>query len=213
FGLLWRPRFGGGWPVLAGVTGLAGALAFALLYRHVAGEMLGQALDTVRAQLGGNDGQTVGGEGAARGWRVGGAIDDPIIGLRGARVTAVPDLITGGLVGFWREAVGYYYLWPPLFALAALGAMRGSKALERLRLASILWWGVAALFALAGLLLNIYVRYALYLLPAVAVGAGLSLSRLSRAGRPGQVAVALLLALTSAAGLWFWYLRITVDGH
>jgi len=25
--------------------------------------------------------------------------------------------------------------------------------------------------------------------------------------------VALLLAITTAAGLWFWYLRISVDGH
>ena len=38
--------------------------------------------------------------------------------------------------------------------------MHGTKGLTRLRLASILWWSVAAIFALAGLLRNVYVRYA-----------------------------------------------------
>ncbi len=197
--------------LLALVAVLAGALAFALLYRHVAGQMLTQGAQTVQTKLGG--GATPGAGNAPAGWRVGGAIDDPIIGLRGYRVTTVPELIAGGLVGYWREAVGYYYLWPPVFALAALGLMRGTQDLERLRLASALWWAVAALFALAGLLLNVYVRYAYYLLPVVATGSGLTLSRLTRQGRWGKVAVAALLACTAAAGLWFWYLRISVDGH
>jgi hypothetical protein len=214
FGVAWRPRFRGGWPVLALVVVLAGALAFALLYRHVAGQMLAQGAQTVQMKL---RGAATPGAGTASpgpaGWRVGGAIDDPIIGLQGYRVTTVPELIAGGLVGYWREAVGYYYLWPPVFALAALGLMRGTKDLERLRLASVLWWAVAALFALAGLLLNVYVRYAYYLLPVVATGSGLTLSRLTRLGRWGQVAVGVLLACTAAAGLWFWYLRISVDGH
>jgi hypothetical protein len=91
--------------------------------------------------------------------------------------------------------------------------MRGTKLLARLRLASVLWWGVAMVFALAGLLLNVYVRYAYFLLSVIAVGAGLSLSKLTRAGRWGQVATALLLTGTTLAGLWFWYLRITYDGH
>ena len=211
FGVAWRPRWRGGWPALLLVTVLAGTVAYGLLYRHVAGQMLTQGAQTVQTKLRGD--ATPGAGNAPAGWRVGGAIDDPIIGLKGYRVTTVPELIAGGLVGYWREAVGYYYLWPPLFALAALRLMRGTRDLERLRLASILWWGVAALFALAGLLLNVYVRYAYYLLPVVATGSGLTLARLTRLGRWGQVAVALLLAATTAAGLWFWYLRISVDGH
>ena len=147
------------------------------------------------------------------GWRVGGAIDDPIIGLQGYRVTTIPALIRGGIIGYWREAWGYYYLWPPVFALAALPLMHGTKALARLRLTSIVWWTVAAVFALAGLLLNVYVRYAYYLLPIIAIGAGIVLARLSRAGRWGQVLITIVLAATTAAGLWFWYLRISVDGH
>lgn len=207
FGALIRPRWRGGWPVLVGVAAVASVLAFVLLYRHVAAEMLSQAGQTARAKFGGA------GTGKPAGWRVGGAIDDPIIGLKGYRVTTVPALIVGGLVGYWREAVGYYYLWPPLFALGSLGLMRGTKDLERLRLTSVLWWAVAAVFALAGLLLNLYVRYAYFLMPAVATGAGLGLARLGRAGRWGRVAVALLLAGTTLAGLWFWYLRIAYDGH
>lgn len=211
FGATMRPRFRGSWPALVGATALAGLIAFALLYRLVAADMLAKGWETVQAKLGG---QTAAATATAPpGWRVGGAIDDPIIGLSSRRVTTVPDLIAGGLAGFWREAVGYYYLWPPLFALFGLALMRGTKELARLRLTSLLWWGVAALFALAGLLLNVYVRYAYFLLPPIAIGAGLTLARLGRAGRWGQVATATLLLLTAAAGLWFWYLRISVDGH
>ncbi len=213
FGLALRPRFRGSWPVLAAIVALAGVAAFAILYRYVAADMLAKGWETVQTRLGGGATAATASPAAPPGWRVGGAIDDPIIGLQGYRVTTVPALIGGGLVGFWREAVGYYYLWPPVFALVGLHFMRGTKEAARLRLASLLWWGVAALFALAGLLLNVYVRYAYYLLPIVAIGAGLTLARLSRAGRWGQVAVALLLAGTTAAGLWFWYLRISVDGH
>jgi hypothetical protein len=208
FGVATRPRFRGVWPVLLGTVLLSGGLAFALLYRLVAADMLSKGLETFQQKLGGG-----GGAGAAAGWRVGGAIDDPILGLQGYRVTTVPALIRGGLVGYWREAWGYYYLWPPVLALGALPLMRGTKLLERLRLTSILWWLVAALFALAGLLLNVYVRYAYSLLPVIAVGAGLALARISRAGRWGRAVVALLLVATTAAGLWLWYLRISVDGH
>lgn len=215
YGLAVPPRFRGAWPALAGGVAAAGLIAFALLYRYVAADMLAKGADTIAQRLGGGGGG--GSPAALPGWRVGGAIDDPIIGLRGERVTTVPALIAGGLVGFWREAVGYYTLWPPVFALGALWLMRGTRALARLRLASLLWWGVAALFALAGLLLNVYVRYAYYLLPVIAVGAGLALARLSRLPkrwRPwGQLAVALLLTGTITYGLWFWYLRISVDGH
>jgi hypothetical protein len=211
FGLAIRPRFRGSWPTLAAAVALAGLVAFALLYRLVAADMLAKGWETVQTKLGGQP--PAAGAAAAPGWRVGGAIDDPIIGLQGRRVTTVPALLAGGLAGYWREAVGYYSLWPPLFALVALRLMRGTKALARLRLTSILWWGVAALFALVGLLLNVYVRYAYFLLPAISVGAGLALARLSRAGRWGRLLAALLLAGTGVAGLWFWFLRISVDGH
>jgi len=210
YGLFARPRFRGSWPILVGVTLLAGGIAFALLYRLVAADMLAKGAATVAQKLGGSGAGT---GTTPVGWRVGGAIDDPIIGLQGYRVTTVPALIRGGIIGYWREAWGYYYLWPPVFALAALPLMHGTKALARLRLTSIVWWSVAAVFALAGLLLNVYVRYAYYLLPIIAIGAGLVLARLSRAGRWGQVIVTILLVATTAAGLWFWYLRISVDGH
>ena len=214
FGILRQPRFRGSWPILVGMTALAGALAFDLLYRLVAVDMLTKAADTFGQKLLGDPASGATTAAASQpGWRVGGAIDDPIIGLQGYRVTTVPALIWGGLVGYWREAWGYYYLWPPVCALAALPLMRGTKALERLRLASGVWWLVAALFAIVGLLLNVYVRYAYYLLPVIAIGAGITLARLTRAGRWGQIIVGIILAATTIGGLWFWYLRISVDGH
>jgi hypothetical protein len=206
FGLFHHPRFRGPWPLLV-VTALIGAaFAFALLYRLVAVDMLSKAGDTFTQKLGGDPG-------GPRGWRVGGAIDDSILGLKGYRVTTIPALIRGGLVGYWREAWGYYSLWPPLLALAALPALRGTPDRERLRLTSILWWLVAVFFALAGLLLNVYVRYAYYLLPVVAIGAGFTLATLWRRGRIAQLAITLLLVATTGAGFWLWYLRISVDGH
>jgi hypothetical protein len=206
FGIFRRPRFRGPWPILLGAVLLGGALAFALLYRLVAADMLAKGGDTLAQKLGG-------GAGGPQGWRVGGAIDDGILGLKGYRVTTIPALIRGGLVGYWREAWAYYALWPPLLALAALPALRGTPDRERLRLTSVLWWLVALLFALAGLLLNVYVRYALYLLPVIAIGAGFALATLWRRGRVARVAVTLLLLATTGAGLWLWYLRISVDGH
>lgn len=206
FGFFRRPRFRGPWPVLLVTVLLGAALAFALLYRLVAADMLSKGGDTLAQKLGG-------GAGGAQGWRVGGAIDDGILGLKGYRVTTIPALIRGGLVGYWREAWGYYYLWPPLLALAALPLLRGTPDRERLRLTSALWWLVALLFALAGLLLNVYVRYAYYLLPPVAIGAGFALALLWRRGRAAQLAITLLLIATTGAGFWLWYLRISVDGH
>lgn len=205
YGLALRPRFRGSWPVLFGVATLAALVAFALLYRYVAEAMLSQGGDTFRTKLAGGTAQP--------GWRVGGAIDDPIIGLQGYRVTTVPALIWGGLVGYWREAVGYYYLWPVVLALLALKWPASTPGLARLRLASAVWWTVAALFALVGLVLNVYVRYAYYLLPVIAIGAGVALGGFVRRGRWANVVTVLLLGVTSAAGLWFWYLRITYDGH
>lgn len=205
FGVVARPRFRGSWPVLVGVTALAALVAFVLLYRHVALAMLQQGGDTFRARL-------VGG-GSQVGWRVGGAIDDPIIGVRGYRVTTAPALIWGGAVGYWREAVGYYYLWPVALALVALAWPARAAGLARLRLVSLVWWAVAALFALVGLILNVYVRYAYYLLPVIAIGAGVTLGRLASRGRWATAAVTLVLVATAGAGLWFWYLRITYDGH
>lgn len=207
FGLLRRPRFRGPWPILLATVLLGGALAFALIYRLVAADMLSKGGDTLAQKLGGT------GAGGPQGWRVGGAIDDGILGLKGYRVTTLPALIRGGLVGYWREAWGYYYLWPPLLALAALPTLRGTPDRERLRLTSILWWLVALLFALAGLLLNVYVRYAYYLLPVVAIGAGFTMALLWRRGRIAQLAITLLLIATTGAGFWLWYLRISVDGH
>ena len=206
FGLFRRPRFRGPWPILVAASVLGAALAFALLYRLVAVDMLSKAGDTFAQKLGDDPG-------GPRGWRVGGAIDDGILGLRGFRVTTIPALIRGGLVGYWREAWGYYYLWPPLLALAALPLLRGTTDRERLRLTSIVWWLVALLFALAGLLLNVYVRYALYLLAPIAIGAGFTLATLWRRGRIAQVTITLLLIATTGAGFWLWYLRISVDGH
>ncbi len=212
FGIVRQPRFRGSWPILVGIAVLAAGLAFALLYRFVAADMLAKGAETVAQKLGGAA-PPPGTPAAPPGWRVGGAIDDPIIGLQGYRVTTIPALIQGGLVGYFREAWGYYYLWPPVFALVALPLMQKTKSLRQLRLTSIVWWLVAALFALAGLLLNVYVRYAYYLLPVIAIGAGFSLARLSRTGRWGQLGIALLLLATTLGGLWFWYLRISVDGH
>jgi hypothetical protein len=64
------------------------------------------------------------------------------------------------------------------------------------------------LFALAGLLLNLYVRYMLFALPVVAAGAGILLAGMWWRGRYGVGLCLLVLAFFVAEALAMWHFRI-----
>jgi hypothetical protein len=79
----------------------------------------------------------------------------------------------------------------------------------RLAWAGFVWVGVAILFALVGLFLNLYVRYSLFLLPIVAISTGIGLAHLwKRAGLWGKIVAVGICAFIVLSGLLVYYDRI-----
>ena len=73
----------------------------------------------------------------------------------------------------------------------------------------VLGWAVAVvLFALVGWVANLYVRYSLFLLPAVAIGAGMLLSLLWARGRLGAALTLLVVLFFAFNSLILWQQRI-----
>ncbi len=95
---------------------------------------------------------------------------------------------------------------PKVDAYIAEAAPFAKPILRRLRTLSAAWVVTAMLFALVGLFTNLYVRYALFLLPLVALGSGALLEWLRRRGQAGRLLLALVLAgfVVNALALWWW---------
>ncbi|HET9494762.1 MAG TPA: hypothetical protein VFR15_11070 [Chloroflexia bacterium] len=148
--------------------------------------------------------------------RVGGSVSDRSLGLIVRFVDNWGDWLTGGLEGFWNEARAYYRVWP--IAGAGLGFMglwfartgSGRSPSDRLRaLLVVCAWAVAVvLFALVGWIANLYVRYALFALPVVALGAGVLLGQLWRRGRWGAALPLLVVGYFAVEALVLWQYRI-----
>jgi len=58
---------------------------------------------------------------------------------------------------------------------------------------------------------RLYVRYPLYALPAVSLGAGVALGWLTRHGRWGVCVAVALLMISTILLAFFWYSRIVYD--
>ncbi len=211
-----------GWMPLLLAFGLAIGLSFALYHWKTTQEMIPQFLNrgssTAPVKCGGP------------GWRVGGSLDDRRLGLivPCERVQTVPALLIEGSKGFLREAQVYFALFPAVFALFGFSWLWSAS---RIRKNSIidqkerearrrLFWIMAAwlltglFFALVGLTLNLYVRYSLFLLPFVAICAGLFLAHIWRrtnwAGMGLTLAIGAYLLITTLA---MYYDRIIYYGH
>ena len=128
-------------------------------------------------------------------------------------VTALADVPLAGLRGYVREAWAYYWLWPLPAAIGGWLLLGQSERGRAFRQLAVAWAGAAALFALIGLLLNLYVRYMLFLLPVVATLSGVALDWLASRGRWGNIAVTLLVAGTVCAGVWLWHQRVVFFFH
>jgi len=200
---------------------LALALSIAIYHRQTLAEMIPQALDTITSKANGTAATAKGNL-----LYVGGSVADPRLGLIRKPVNNFGDWLWGGLSGFWAEGQAYFNLIPLIFALWALwwlwdNSKRGSLPVEatdnmnfqegrgRLLRVSLSWYAITLLFAILGWITNLYVRYSLFALPIVAVGAGIFSSRLwKRQGWSGKL-LALLIALFFVITiLALWYDRV-----
>jgi hypothetical protein len=148
--------------------------------------------------------------------RVGGSVADRSLGLPVRFVDNWGDWFTGGLRGFWNETQAYYRVWPLFGALLGFTGLwlarlrRGSAVAGRARAVFVACgWALAVLlFALVGWIANLYVRYALFALPIVAVGAGVLLGQLGRKGRWGAAIPLLVVGYFAVEALVLWQYRI-----
>jgi hypothetical protein len=216
-GWLWRRWRGRAAPgdgrtvaAVALVTVLAGVLAVALFYRVDAAMMLEQGSATIGQRL---SGAPAAATGQPRRWRVSGSVDDRSLGMAARYVTDWRQVPLEGARGYLQEAWAYYWFWPLPAAVVGWLLLGGTGRGRRFRWLTLAWAAAAALFALVGLTINLYVRYMLFLLPVVCVLAGVALDRLAGRGRAGLALTALLIAGALAGGLWFWHQRVVYFFH
>jgi hypothetical protein len=132
-------------------------------------------------------------------------------------VHSLGEWLRWGLVGFWNEAQAYYRVWPLVGAVvgygflnslaATMGGRRGEIA-RALVLAALGWIVSVVFFALVGWATNLFVRYALFALPIIALGCGLMLSAVWARGRSGRWLGLLVLVFFAVEALAFWQYRI-----
>ncbi|NWJ48196.1 MAG: hypothetical protein HXX08_20265 [Chloroflexi bacterium] len=200
---------------------LALVLSIAIYHRQTLVEMIPQALDTISSKVSGTATTTKGNL-----LYVGGSVADPRLGLIRKPVNNFGDWLWGGLSGFWAEGQVYFNLIPLIFALWALwwlwnNGKNGLLPVEtedniefqegrgRLLRVSLSWYAIALLFAILGWITNLYVRYSLFALPVVAVGAGIFSSRLwKRQGWRGKLLVLLIAVFFVITILALWYDRV-----
>jgi hypothetical protein len=207
--LLWVIAVRGRWPRAAGwwvaaTLLFASAASYLLYYRHFLADMLGTfgSLTQIR-----------GGEAKPGiGLLIGGSVSDRSLGLMARYAESWSDWFWGGLRGFWAEAQAYYRVWP--VGAAALGFVTAGRVWRSgagalLNRAALAWALAALLFLLVGWVLNLYVRYSLFSLPVIALGAGVLLERIWGVGRWGRVLVGLVLVFFTVQMLVLWHYRIT----
>lgn len=201
-------RWSGAW--VMGALVLASALAYVVYYGHFAADML-RTFDDIRRERAAQV------KPGGLHLLVGGSVSDNSLGLIVQYAENRRDWLLLGLRGFWNEARAYYDTWPIVGAFLGLWLLwpRRTKsspvAEERRRvvLAAAGWVGAVLLFAVVGWVLNLYVRYSLFALPVVAVGASVLLSRVWGRGWSGPLLACLLLAFFALQALNLWQYRIT----
>lgn len=194
---------------LAGLA--AAAVAVVLFYRFPAAELLtarATALPPIAAETTTTTGPRL--------YRTGGATPDDRIGLV---VVMTPNVVEALAREAWEMAWAFYGVWPVIAALVggvvlvrdarkpAGGTYPGSHEWDAALTIGV-WLAVVMVLLVVGVVARLYVRYPLFALPAVSLGAGMALAALSRRGRWGQVAVAALLLFSAASSLLLWYDRI-----
>lgn len=138
-------------------------------------------------------------------------VDDAqrILATRGASGEALGW--NAGVVAEWgrtRQALGWLGL--PLAAAGAVGLWRTGRRAGRL---TVGWLAAGAVFAAAGIVVGLSVRYHFFALLGLAVAGGWLLARISERGRPGALLAGLLALAWVGSGLTFWYTRVLTYLH
>lgn len=218
-----RPWASGVIPLaVAGLT--AAAVAFALFYRFSARDILGGRHAPPPVEREATDTQTAP---PRHQYITGGATPDYRNGLP---AVTTPHLGVALAREAWEMSFAFYRVWPVAACLVGIalsrrterwtddvGLRRGGDSPhiaprpESFFLTLSVWMLVAAIMLVVGIVARLYVRYPLFALPAVSLGAGIMLARLARRGRWGAVAAAGLLAISAIYLAFFWYSRIVYD--
>ncbi len=206
----------------------AAVLAYMFYYSHFAADMI-NTLQQIQAE------RAAQAKPGVLHLKIGGSVADASLGLVVRYVDNWRDWFLGGLRGFWQEAqayycvwplpaaiLGYVLIWPPFTREASIS--RSFRILHSafriwniphsafrtcLVLAAVGWALAVVIFAVAGWLLNLYVRYSLFALPVVALGAGILLSGTWRKCRYGPLLTMMLVLLFAVQALALWQYRIT----
>jgi hypothetical protein len=208
-GRIMAGRRAGAWAL--GCLLLASGVAYGVYYSNFAEQML-TTLREIQAE---RAAQSV--PGGLR-LRIGGSVADRSLGLNVRFVESRSEWLFGGLRGFWQEAHAYYRVWPLVGAalgfvllwprrLGLTSPARSRKSLVALAAGG--WLLAVLVFALVGWTVNLYVRYALFALPVVALGSGILLSRMWMRGRAGALLTLMILFFFAVEALALWQYRIT----
>ncbi len=215
-----RAQSRAGWTALVLFTVaavIAGIVAFAVFWRFPAQNILSGRQTTVIARDSTPDANgTMPAQPSPQRYRTGGATPDDRIGLP---AIATDNFAVALVREAWEMGYAFYGVWPVVAALLGLALLARSVRDDAFRVSGLgsrfsllltlaIWLLVVLVMLVIGIVARLYVRYALYALPAVAVGAGIALAWLSRQGRWGGIAVAALLSLSVAWSLLMWYDRI-----
>lgn len=212
------------------IFALALLISIGLYHRVTLVDMIPQAWQTLESKL---SGKPLPNEAPKPGkFLVGGSVNDLRLGLRQRWVNDFGEFISGGLSGFWKEAQVYYQVIPLVFIPYALFRLfrqafgsKGQRAEAttndelpvttpkdsslRLAWASLAWISAVVIFAMVGLVLNLYVRYSLFLLPVVAACAGIALAQLWKRGEFwGRLLTVGICAFIFVSGLILYFDRV-----
>jgi len=202
--------------LLAIAAVMAAVIAFALFYRYPARDLLGGSTTAAIEQ----EATNVPVAPATRLYRTGGATPDDRNGLP---AITTPHLAVALAREAWEVSFAFYRLWPVALCLAGVAALRRTEdwglrtkgdsspsvlSPQSSVLTLSVWLAVAGAMLVVGIVARLYVRYPLYALPAVSLGAGVALGWLTRHGRWGVCVAVALLAFSAVTTLLMWYDRI-----
>ena len=204
---------------------MAAVIAFALFYRYPARDLFGGSTTAAIEQEATGAPATP----ATRLYRTGGATPDDRNGLP---AVTTPHLAVALAREAWEVSFAFYRVWPVVLCVAGVAVLRRTEG-ERIGSASgfapddspsvlmppkghpqssvltlSVWLAVAAAMLVVGIVARLYVRYPLYALPAVSLGAGVALAWVVRRVPWGWCVAAVLLAFSAVTTLLMWYDRI-----